>query len=412
MKYLILIDRKFPYKTGEAFLENEINEISKFFDKIVIFPIDVAKNEEQTRKILSENVDVIPTGRRNYKNTRVEYILNSIKYIFSSKNEAKNIKARLFEAYYLSICEKKTNEIIEELQKIKFKKKDEVYFYSYWLYTTASIAVKLHKYLENKKIKNKVFSRAHRFDIYLEETKLNYLPQRTELLKNLSEIYACSDNGVDYLKKMFCKYESKIKCSYLGTYDQGLCNKSNDRVFRIVSCSRVSKVKRVHLIAETLKYIENNEKNIEIEWTHIGAGEEFDNLKSYIENLKFDRFKVNLVGAIQNVEVYKYYNEHCADLFINVSSSEGLPVSIMEAISFGIPVIATDVGGTGEIVKNGISGFLINRDFETVELAKKIMNIYELPYDEFISLRKNTRNLWREKYQGKINYKNFANEIL
>ena len=85
MKYLILIDRKFPYKTGEAFLENEINEISKFFDKIVIFPIDVAKNEEQTRKILSENVDVIPTGRRNYKNTRVEYILNSIKYIFSSK---------------------------------------------------------------------------------------------------------------------------------------------------------------------------------------------------------------------------------------------------------------------------------------------------------------------------------------
>ena len=28
MKYLILIDRKFPYKTGEAFLENEINEIS------------------------------------------------------------------------------------------------------------------------------------------------------------------------------------------------------------------------------------------------------------------------------------------------------------------------------------------------------------------------------------------------
>ena len=79
------------------------------------------------------------------------------------------------------------------------------------------------------------------------------------------------------------------------------------------------------------------------------------------------------MGAIQNVEVYKYYNEHCADLFINVSSSEGLPVSIMEAISFGIPVIATDVGGTGEIVKNGISGFLINRDFETVELAKKIM---------------------------------------
>ena len=38
------------------------------------------------------------------------------------------------------------------------------------------------------------------------------------------------------------------------------------------------------------------------------------------------------------------------DLFINTSSSEGVPVSIMEALSVGIPIIATDVGGTKEIV--------------------------------------------------------------
>ena len=37
-------------------------------------------------------------------------------------------------------------------------------------------------------------------------------------------------------------------------------------------------------------------------------------------------------------------------MFINLSSSEGIPVSIMEAQSFGIPVIATNVGGSGEIV--------------------------------------------------------------
>ena len=40
------------------------------------------------------------------------------------------------------------------------------------------------------------------------------------------------------------------------------------------------------------------------------------------------------------------------DLFLTVSANEGIPVSIMEAQSFGIPVIATDVGGISEIVNN------------------------------------------------------------
>ena len=46
------------------------------------------------------------------------------------------------------------------------------------------------------------------------------------------------------------------------------------------------------------------------------------------------------------------------DLFVNMSLSEGIPVSIMEAISFGIPIIATNVGGNAEIV-NDETGVLI-----------------------------------------------------
>ena len=45
-----------------------------------------------------------------------------------------------------------------------------------------------------------------------------------------------------------------------------------------------------------------------------------------------------------------YYKNNIIDIFINLSASEGIPVSIMDAISFGIPCIATNVGGTGEIV--------------------------------------------------------------
>jgi len=49
-----------------------------------------------------------------------------------------------------------------------------------------------------------------------------------------------------------------------------------------------------------------------------------------------------------------------ASLFINPSYAEGLPTSILEAGAMGVPVIATDVGGTREIIKHEYNGYLIN----------------------------------------------------
>lgn len=48
-----------------------------------------------------------------------------------------------------------------------------------------------------------------------------------------------------------------------------------------------------------------------------------------------------------------------SDIFVNPSYSEGLPTSVMEAASVGLPIIATDVGGTREIIRNMESGILI-----------------------------------------------------
>ena len=88
-------------------------------------------------------------------------------------------------------------------------------------------------------------------------------------------------------------------------------------------------------------------------WTHIGEG----NLKAKIEKycselIPQSNFK--FLGQLTNAEVIDYYLSNNIDLFINTSSYEGIPVSIMEAQSFGVPVIATDVGGNTESVRNGI----------------------------------------------------------
>ncbi len=49
-----------------------------------------------------------------------------------------------------------------------------------------------------------------------------------------------------------------------------------------------------------------------------------------------------------------------ADVFILPSFNEGLPISILEAMSYGMPIISTPVGGISEVVKNNLNGTIIS----------------------------------------------------
>jgi colanic acid/amylovoran biosynthesis glycosyltransferase len=53
---------------------------------------------------------------------------------------------------------------------------------------------------------------------------------------------------------------------------------------------------------------------------------------------------------VDHAQVIDYYTTNHIALFLSLSSREGLPVSLMEAISCGIPLLATTVGGVSEVV--------------------------------------------------------------
>lgn len=405
MNYLILLNRKFPFKSGEAFLENEIDEISKGFDKIIIYPSDVNIKDKETRIIKSKNVLTRVLEVDSLRKKQLKYIIKGIRYFFNGSE--KSILKIGIEAYFLSASYTQANKIIQDLDKIKFQPSDTVYLYSYWLYVNAKVACLLKKYFFEKKIRCFAISRAHRFDIYEEKRKFSFLPQRKELLSDLNHIYACSNNGMEYLKTHYPEFADKITTSYLGTYDHGIGKINENSKFRIISCSRVSNIKRVNLIIEALKRLKDSD--IPLEWTHLGGGDLYEKLKDDAKELSW--MEVHLVGTISNTEVYNHYLTVPEDIFINVSSSEGLPVSIMEAISFGIPIIATDVGGTSEIVIDKVSGSLLPPNFTPEELAELIKSYAQMDRQMYRELRKSTRKFWEKHYQAPVNYSDFVKSI-
>lgn len=76
------------------------------------------------------------------------------------------------------------------------------------------------------------------------------------------------------------------------------------------------------------------------------------------------------LGYLHGDEKVKVFAE--SDIFILPSYAEGLPITMLEAMAVGLPVIATSVGAIGEIVENGINGFLIEAGDYTA-LADKIV---------------------------------------
>ncbi|WP_331234215.1 glycosyltransferase family 4 protein [Natronorarus salvus] len=82
--------------------------------------------------------------------------------------------------------------------------------------------------------------------------------------------------------------------------------------------------------------------------------------------------RVHFLGWVEEMPAYL----NSLDLFVLPSHNEGIPGSVREALSTGLPVVATDVGGTSEVVINGKTGILVQPG-ETSELVEAVTHILE-----------------------------------
>jgi len=390
---LVLFTSSFPYGKGEQFLETEIAFLSAKFETVTIVPTTFGGGKE--KRIVPNNVSTLEPvllGKRNrFLNFKFTCLLGFYKTII--KELYSSIKSNqlpfFLSALNIAYCALSDSRI----KKIMLESTNKDVHYYYWGHGLSFMLPFLEK------VNAKQVMRLHRGDLY-EYLHNGYFPFREYQLSACDFIVPISADGAKYLSEIYPNYNNKIKIHRLGVKAHfDISPLPVKECFNIVSCSALIPVKRVHLIIESLK---TNIKG-QVIWTHFGDGALMSELQKASELLP-PNVTCNFVGFVSNNFLLDHYRKHPVDLFVNVSSSEGIPVSIMEAISYGIPVVATNVGGASEAITNE-SGRLINVDFNTSELTTIINSLID---KELIFERNKVKESWRELFDASENYKGFV----
>lgn len=412
MRNLIFITGSFPWGYGEAFIESEFPFLSKSFDRIWIISNETPNN---INRIPDEKYQVLyfpyqltfPEKRKSVRYIFTEDVRGEIYCLLKNFRTGKLYSqiATLLSSYLKGI--KLSDFIFDKIIKSNNLQTKETWVYSYWLNDMATgIAL-----LKKKHPDIKAFSRAHRWDVYPEQSPIHYLPLRKFLGAKLDMIFAISEHGAATLKQAVGQVNcDKIYCIPLGVNGHDTINTpSDEKILTIVSCSSLIKRKRIDKIIKGLCLIED----IQISWQHLGSGDEESNLLHLANDLLSSKknIRFSFRGAMLNKEIINFYSTNPIDLFINSSEDEGIPVSIMEAFSFGIPAIAPDVGGINEIIDTNINGYLMPAYTDESIIAKCILEFYKLPVEKKQLMRRNAFLKWENNFNAESNYRKFIDKI-
>ena len=281
-----------------------------------------------------------------------------------------------------------------------------VLFYTYWRGGSTLALARLARH----RPASAVVTRVHRYELYESSFDPPFQPWHPALYQELAMTAAISQDGFDYLQRAGVPAD-RLLLSRLGTEPaNGLTAASTDGALRIVSCSFITPVKRVQLIADALLAFARRHPNRVVHWTHFGGGPDLERIRSSLRRGAAN-FHPRLPGQVANQAVMAHYAHEPVDAFILLSESEGLPVSIQEAASAGIPVVATDVGGVRELV-TAENGVLLGADPSVSEVVTALECLLLTANPTALSSARAASHLrWSEGFDAEHNHTRFAQRI-
>ena len=395
---LVLLTDQFPYGTkSETFLEAEVEVLARRFDRVYVLPshrkpgvrplpdncelVEMDWLEEPTRGMKWAAL-ASPQAARVIAATRGGELraMGGAPKLYLD-NLARNVLKSRSLAQFVSECRLET-----------------AIFYAYWL-EDSTLALAL---LRNSGAVRTAVARAHNFDIYDELWGGRPVPFQDFKGRALDAVFAVSADGADYLRRRVPALRRKVSVEYLGVADPGRVpapEPSSEPV--IVSCANLHPVKRIHLIPDVLNRLDRP-----LRWIHIGDGPERTRVERAARELG-PHIRWELRGQLDNRDVLHFYESQPVTAFLSLSISEGLPVSIMEAQSHGIPVVACGVHGVPEIV-NETTGVALPPSAGVAEITDAVGIALEPGRFD----REAIRGFFATNFRATTNYNRFADVLI
>ncbi len=260
----------------------------------------------------------------------------------------------------------------------KIGKEDILFFHE--IYTA-------YYYLKKYGKKNKVVLVIHNDgrDFYLESIRYRHFENSIYhkklnqmlhfVLCNADRVGFVSSISVDNFKGLHPDFpNNKLFVAYNGLPKVApLPVKENNRMYRLVCVGTVIVSKGQQFIIEAFKKMKTEGKDMSnISCTIVGGGPNLDCLQ---EDVRRNDLCDSIIFTGPTNEVSKYLA--VSNIFILPSTSEGLPMSILEAMRAGLPIVSTKVGGVPETIIDGETGMIIDASEEGVYSCLSNLDKYD-----------------------------------
>ena len=403
-RVLIFLTSSYPYGTGEPFVAAEIPYLDAAFDEIVVVSNDT---EGELQHPLPASATCL----------RVPYELSPTEKLRSVARlrdpEPRDELRRIPVDYGLRMTRAARNSVLVSWAKAnKFARvlRDlareragaRIYAYSYWANDMALAAAVARA----RGWVDVAVCRAHGWDVYFERSATGFLPFRRYLAEHLDHYRFVSRSGLDYFRSRAGTDYRSLGLSPLGTLPLADEPVAQPSPFVLLSCSRLIPLKRVERIAQALERVQ-----LRTTWIHIGDGPSRDSVERAAARLP-EATDVELAGELPNAEVLETYRRRRPSLFVSLSETEGLPVTIMEAMSAGVPVVATAVGGVPEIVSDRSNGLMLGPDPDVADVGAAIQAFADMPAAEHRAYANAAWSTWNARFNASVNYPRFVAEVL
>jgi len=182
------------------------------------------------------------------------------------------------------------------------------------------------------------------------------------LSKNTTSYITINNSDYKFVKKVLKK--PVIKVNGIGLEKKKKFKKKKDNNFFVAGMiGAYRKNKGYETVLKNFQRLKKIIPNLKIETFGYDNPQE---LSQFIENRKINDFKIN---KFEKNIIKKIIN---FNVLLHPSYREGLSVSIMQSLQYGIPVIARNIAGNKDLIKNNYNGYLFNNDTEMIMYLKKI----------------------------------------